>query len=333
MSKSLSQIKAEFAQKTLAGPAMCAGIGLHSGAPCRLRFLPARADTGITFTRHDLNLKNVSVKAEADAVTELKLGTTITNQDGVSVATIEHLMAALSGLGIDNLHIEMDGPEIPILDGSSLLFTQLFLEVGLRELDVAQNLIRVINPIEIRDGNKWARFEPLKAGETGCYFDIRIDFPNQAIGEQTFQFHLRGSAFAEHLANARTFGFLAEVDALRKIGLARGGSLDNAVVLNDEGIMNPEGLRSADEFVRHKLLDAVGDLALAGGRIYGRYSANLPGHEMNNRLLRALLADSQSFERIRAGMDVLKSSAKTRNRKPHAANDWHTEASSQLAIH
>ncbi|MEM8920136.1 MAG: UDP-3-O-acyl-N-acetylglucosamine deacetylase, partial [Pseudomonadota bacterium] len=233
--------------------------------------------------------------------------------DGVSVSTIEHLMAACAGVGVDNLIVEIDGPEAPIMDGSSALYCRLLLQAGLSAQAAPQRKIRILKPVEVRDGSKFARLTP--AARPGDDFElrVRIDFDSAAIGEQTCVFKLSPGAFVSELAFARTFGFAADVEKLKSIGLARGGSLENAVVLDGDAILNPEGLRVNDEFVRHKLLDAIGDLYLAGGLIEGVYEADQPGHAINNTLVRALFDAPDAWEWVGAPVREPRSMATPRS--------------------
>ena len=284
-------------QTTLSGPAVCAGVGLHTGERTRLALKPAEADTGIVFIRTDVSNKDPLVIADGRNVTTTQLGTTLANKDGVTVSTVEHLMAACAGVGVDNAVIEVDGPEIPIMDGSSALYCQLLLQTGLRRLPTLQRRIRILRTVEVREtGGKFARLSP--ADEAGAPMDmrIRIDFTSAAIGEQTYGFTLTQGAFVEKLAFARTFGFATDVEKLQSMGLARGGSMDNAIVLDGDAILNPEGLRAHDEFVRHKMLDAIGDLQLAGAPIEGVFEADQPGHAINNQLVRKLLDTTDAWE-------------------------------------
>jgi len=280
-------------QQTLSRPAVCAGVGVHSGEKAKLVFRPAPVGTGIRFVRKDIEDKPNTIEAIGDAVTEVMLGTTLSNEHGVSVAVTEHLLAACAGIGLDNLIVEIDGPEVPIMDGSSSLFCDLLLQAGLTAQGAPRRRIRILEPVEIKDGPKWARLTP--TSDDHLTLRVRIDFENKAIGVQQMALRMMPGVFARDLAFARTFGFAHDVEKLRAMGLARGGSLENAVVLDGEEIMNPEGLRAGDEFVRHKILDAIGDLMLAGGPIAGAYDANQPGHALNNALVRKLLETPQAW--------------------------------------
>ena len=290
-------------QQTIERPAMCAGIGVHSGEKARLVLKPAPVGTGVVFRRTDIDASDVSIHAHADAVSDTRLGTTLTNEAGVSVAVVEHLMAALAGLGIDNLIIDIDGPEVPIMDGSSAVFCELLLQAGLKKQSAPRCRIRILERIEIIDGPKRATLSP--SDDSILTLRARIEYDDSIIGIQQMALRLAPGMFARDLAFARTYGFARDVEMLRANGLARGGSLDNAVVLDDGAVMNPEGLRAEDEFVRHKMLDAVGDLMLAGAPIAGSYDAVQPGHALNNALVRKLLATPSAWcWETDAGMDV-----------------------------
>jgi len=274
-------------QHTLEHAVICAGVGVHTGARAKMVIHPAEPGTGIRFRRVDLDETASPIEARGDCVTEVQLGTTLTNADGHSVATVEHFLAACAGMGIDNLLIDIDGPEVPIMDGSSAVFCELFLGAGLKRQTALRRRIRILETIEVQDGVKWARLSP--SHDNVLTVRAKIEFTSRAIGTQHMAMRLSPGLFARDIAFARTFGFAQDVETLKAMGLARGGSLDNAVVIDGDTVVNPEGLRSDDEFIRHKLLDAVGDLALAGGPIAGLYEARQPGHAMNNRLVRALL--------------------------------------------
>jgi UDP-3-O-[3-hydroxymyristoyl] N-acetylglucosamine deacetylase len=278
-------------QHTVLAPVSCEGVGVHSGALARLTIKPAAADSGIVFVRTDVAEFARRVPAHAERVTTTKLGTTIANSAGVSVATVEHVLAALFGMGVDNAVVEIDGPEVPILDGSSEPFVEMIEIAGLRSQGVPRRTIEVLKPIQIGSDDRFARLEP----HDGFELDVTVDFESRAIGCQRVVFACTPEAFADELGSARTFGFLHQVEALRAMGLAQGGSMDNAVVIDGDAILNDGGLRFDDEFARHKALDAVGDLALAGAPLRGRYVASQSGHEMNVALVRALLADTNAW--------------------------------------
>lgn len=279
-------------QRTIAAPVKTVGIGLHTGRKVSLRLIPAPADTGIIFRRIDLS-EPKDIKADAHAVTDTRLATVLQNGD-TRVSTVEHLLSGCAGLGIDNLIIELDCEEIPIMDGSAASFLFLIESAGLEVQDSPRKFIVIKKPIEVRDSIKLARLEPFN----GFKLDFTIDFKHPAV-DKTGQRHVidfADSAYAREIGRARTFGFAHEVEALREMGLARGGSLDNAIVLDEHRILNNEELRYDDEFVRHKILDAIGDLYLAGHPIVGAYIAEKSGHAMNNALLRSMFADPSSFE-------------------------------------
>lgn len=284
-------------QQTLKRAVTCSGIGVHTGLTADMRICPAAPGFGIRFRRVDLSGGHTrDIPAQADLVTALTLATTIANETGDSVSTIEHLMAACAGLGLDNLLIEINNPEVPILDGSSAEFCELFEAAGIVSQGVQRTILRVLKPVEISDGQKWARLSP-KAGDT-LRLSARIEFSDAVIGTQEASFVVTPGTFMKDIAFARTFGFANEVAHLQSIGYARGGSLDNAIVVEDGRVLNEGGLHCPDEFVRHKLLDALGDLALGGAPIAGHYEAVRPGHALNNALLRKLLAtrDAWCFE-------------------------------------
>ncbi len=296
-------------QRTLKTTIKTTGVGLHSGARVELMLRPAAPDTGIVFHRVDL-ARPVTLPADARHVGDTRLSSTL-KRDGTSISTVEHVMSALAGLGIDNLHIDVAGPEIPIMDGSAAPFVFLLQSAGIVEQDVAKKYLRIVAPVEARDGDKWARFDPFN----GFKLDFTIDFPHPMFGSENRQVVID---FAEHsyvreVARARTFGFMQDVEALRAAGLGLGGSLQNAVVLDDFRVLNAEGLRYDNEFVKHKVLDAIGDLYLLGHPLIGQYTAFKSGHGLNNALARALLQrpDAYEFVTFKAEDDV-----------PTAFQDW-----------
>jgi len=256
-------------------------------------------NTGIVFVRTDKDGEN-RVRAAADAVTQTRLCTVITNASSVSVATIEHLMAALAALDVDNAFIELDGPEIPIMDGSALPFIQLIDRAGRRLQEAERQYIEILESVEVVEGDKVARLSPSERFEVA----FAIDFKSAAIGRQSVDLTVTEASFRRDLADCRTFGFLHEVNALREAGLARGGSLDNAVVIDGDRILNPEGLRRPDEFVRHKALDAIGDLYVLGAPVIGRFEGVYGGHAMNNLAVRALLARPSAYRLRTLAMDL-----------------------------
>jgi UDP-3-O-[3-hydroxymyristoyl] N-acetylglucosamine deacetylase len=286
-------------QHTLARPAAIAGVGLHSGVDVKGAILPAAADAGIVFVRTDLAGDN-SIPAIAEAVTQTRLGTVIGNAAGAQVSTIEHLMSALAGLGVDNAIVELGGPEAPIFDGSAAPFVALIDAAGLARQAAPRAYIEMLEPVEIVAGDKRAALYPADRFEMA----FEIDFPTAAIGAQRIDLALDADTYRREIAPARTFGFLHEVEALRKAGLARGGSMENCLVIDGDTLANPEALRFADEFVRHKLLDALGDLYLLGGPLIGRFESVRGGHELNNALARALVARPEAWRR-RVAVDDL----------------------------
>jgi UDP-3-O-[3-hydroxymyristoyl] N-acetylglucosamine deacetylase len=278
-------------QHTVQGPAIFAGVGVHTGAHTRVSVRPAPADSGIVFVRVDITDRDNRIPVSGEAVVKTQLGTVIANAAGVSVSTIEHLMAALVMAGVDNAVVELDGPEMPIMDGSALPFVQILDRVGVRQQEVPRRYIEILDAIEVIDGDKSASLRPCDRFEVA----FEIAFASAAIGRQAIDLPMDGAAFRAELADCRTFGFLHEVEYLRSIGLARGGSMENAVVIEGDRILNPEGLRRPDEFVRHKALDAIGDLYVLGAPILGRFEGMLAGHGINNELVRALLAQPQAW--------------------------------------
>lgn len=276
-------------QKTLKSAIPCRGVALHSGERVKLVLHPAAPDSGIVFRRIDRG--GAEIPARWDHIVESPLCTTIDNGEGLSVATIEHLMAALAGLEIDNVVVELDGAEVPAMDGSAAPFVFLIESAGIAEQDAPRRAIKLLKPVRAVAPGRSATLSP------GDGFSLRfsIDFDAQAIRHQTITLAVDFETFKAELAGARTFGFAEEIDALRAAGLARGGSLENAVVIGDGRVMNPDGLRFADEFVRHKALDAVGDLYLAGAPIIGRFSGVRSGHALNRQLLAALFADRAAW--------------------------------------
>jgi UDP-3-O-[3-hydroxymyristoyl] N-acetylglucosamine deacetylase len=288
-------------QNTLANKVSCVGVGLHSGSHVNLSLLPAAGDTGIIFRRLDVALSEALVPARYDAVCDTRLGTTIINNYGVTVATIEHLMAALWGAGIDNAIVELDGPEVPIMDGSSEPFTFMIECAGVKSLAANRRVLRILKSVEVREGSSIARVSPNVEGEEGMVLDIEIEYNSRMIARQMARYDFREMNFKQSISRARTFGFEHEVAALREQGLALGGSLDNAIVVGKEKILNKEGLRFRDEFIRHKALDCLGDLFLAGLRIDGAFNFVRPGHAINNALVRALMANPTSYAIEAAG--------------------------------
>lgn len=286
-------------QRTLKQVIQATGVGLHTGDRVAITLRPAAPDTGIVFRRVDLDPPR-EIKAQPELVGDTRLSSTL-EVDGVRVATVEHLMSALAGLGVDNAYIDLNASEVPILDGSAGPFVYLLQSAGIVEQPALKKFIRIKKTVEVRDGDKWVRFAPYH----GFKIDFAIDFDHPVIEHTgksvTIDFALH--SYIREVSRARTFGFMHEVEALRSMGLARGGSLDNAVVLDEYRILNSDGLRYEDEFVKHKVLDAIGDLYILGHPLIGAFSAYKSGHALNNKLLRVLLADQEaweyaSFERI-----------------------------------
>ena len=278
-------------QRTLKQTIILEGIGLHSGRLVRLSVSPAPADHGIVFRRTDLPDGKNLIPALYNYVSDTRLCTVIANEHGASVGTIEHIMAALRGCGIDNALIGVDAPEVPVMDGSSKAFVEAIDAVGIVVQALPRRAIKILKTITVRDGDKTVTLSP----SVLPVYAGRIEFPHAQIGAQDYELKLVNGNFRHDIADCRTFGFLKDVEAMRAAGLALGGSLANAVVLDDNGVLNPDGLRCTDEFVRHKILDAVGDLALAGGFIIGRYDGVKGGHALNNAVLHALFADASAW--------------------------------------
>ena len=272
-------------QHTLSATVIFAGLGLHTGRDVRVAVKPAGPGTGLVFVRTDILDRDNRIPARGDAVTQTRLGTVVGNAGGATVSTIEHLMAALAALGVDNAVVELDGPEVPVMDGSASPFVRLLDRVGLRQQAAPRRYIEILEPIEVVDGDRRAALSPAAQFE----MSFEIEFDSDAIGRQRVDLVMDEAGFRRELADARTFGFVDEVEALRRAGLALGGSMDNVVVIDGDRVLNPEGLRRPDEFVRHKALDALGDLYLLGAPVIGRFEGHKSGHEMNNALVRALL--------------------------------------------
>ena len=281
-------------QTTLKSPVSFVGVGLHSGQPVRLTVKPASAEYGIWFQRTDINGRDALVPARWDAVVPAPLCTKLVNGTGVSVSTVEHLMAALAGCGIHNALIEIDGAEVPILDGSSAPFVAAFVSRGIRQLRAPVRAIRVLQPVEVRDGDAVARLQPADTFE----IEFRIVFADAAIGTQVKSLNMANGAFIRELCDSRTFCRQSDVQAMRANGLALGGTMENAVVVDGDRVLSPGGLRHPDEAVRHKMLDAMGDLALATCPILGRYSGIRAGHALTNTLMRALFAQPQAYRLV-----------------------------------
>jgi len=279
-------------QRTLKQLVRTVGIGLHSGTKVELVLRPAAADTGVVFRRVDLD-PPLDIPLSPERVVDTRMATTI-GRDGQIVATIEHLMSAISGLGIDNCYIDVDAPEIPIMDGSAASFVFLIQSAGIVELGVPKKFVRVLKTVEIAEDDKWARLSPY----AGFRLKFSIEFKHPAIDatEQVVEVDFARESFVKDVARARTFGFVNEVEALRAAGLAMGGNFENAIVMDEYRVLNTDGLRAGDEFAKHKILDAIGDLSVLGRPLIASYEAHKSGHALNNKLLRALTADATAYE-------------------------------------
>jgi UDP-3-O-[3-hydroxymyristoyl] N-acetylglucosamine deacetylase len=281
-------------QRTLKSLIRASGVGLHTGQKVRITLRPALPDTGIVFRRIDL-ASPVDIPARAELVGEARLASTL-SKGQVKIHTVEHLMSALSGLGIDNAYVDLDAPELPIMDGSASPFALLLQQAGIEEQAAPKRFLRVKKTIEVKDGDKWARLEPYE----GFKLSFSIEFRHPVIerGTQAVTVDFAETSYLKEIARARTFGFMHEVEDLKDSGFALGGGLDNAVVLDEQGVLNSDGLRFADEFIRHKLLDAIGDLYLLGRPLLGAFTAHKSGHALNNRLARAALAEAGALETV-----------------------------------
>jgi UDP-3-O-[3-hydroxymyristoyl] N-acetylglucosamine deacetylase len=281
-------------QRTLKNVIRATGVGLHTGDKVYLTLRPAPIDTGIVFRRIDLP-DAVEIRACPENVSDTRLSTTIENQ-GVRVSTVEHLMSALAGLGIDNAYVDLTAPEVPIMDGSAGPFVFLAQSAGIAEQSAPKRFIRIKKAISIEEGDKWARFEPFDGFKVS--FTIDFNHPIFRNAAQRASMDFSTTSFVKEVSRARTFGFMGDLEALRSAGLARGGGFDNAIVLDDFRVLNEDGLRYEDEFVKHKVLDAIGDLYLLGHPLIGAFSAHKSGHSLNNRLLRKLVAQQEAWEVI-----------------------------------
>lgn len=289
-------------QKTLKNAIGCSGVGLHTGAKVAMTLTPADENTGIVFKRTDISGGQATIKADWRNVTDSQLCTALTNGDGVTVSTTEHLLAALAGAGIDNAIVEINGPEVPIMDGSAAPFVFLIECAGMVEQASAREAIIVRKRVAVSGGDKQASLAP----GFGFTVGFEIDFDSAAVRQQELHFDLVEGAFKSDLARARTFGFEHEVSAMRAHGLLRGGSLDNAVIVSGDKVLNESGLRYTDEFVRHKVLDCIGDLYLAGAPLVGHFRGSRSGHKMNHQLLETLFADPNAWARVPLDSDLLR---------------------------
>ncbi len=280
-------------QKTLLRTMNCVGIALHSGEKVSLTLKPAEANTGIIFRRTDIPGSR-EIEAHWDNVVDTRMCTTIGNDDGVTIATIEHLMSALSGCEVDNVYVDVNGPEVPVMDGSAQPFVFLIECAGLLEQDAPRRVIEILKPVRVEIGDKMAELIPSDTFSVG----FEIDFESEVVAKQSISVTMVNGTFKKEVARARTFGFMHEVEQLRAAGLGLGGSLDNAVIVEGNKVLNEDGLRYDDEFVRHKVLDAVGDLYTAGGVILGSYKGVRSGHALTNQLLRALFADRSAWRYV-----------------------------------
>lgn len=280
-------------QRTIAQPVEVVGIGLHKGESVRLRIEPLDDDSGIVFYRSDLGR---SIPLSVDAVIDTRMATVIGTPDGY-ISTIEHFLSALYAYGIDNLRVILEGNEMPIMDGSAVSFCLLLDEAGIREQERPKRILRIKRPVEVREGEKFVRLEPFD----GAVFDFGIDFDHPAIGRQSYRFDFTRRRYTEEIARARTFGFARDIQYLQSQNLALGASLDNAIGLDDHRVLNPEGLRYPDEFVRHKILDAMGDMKVAGYNLLGRYRSFAGSHDLNHRLTQALFAEAANYEILSLG--------------------------------
>jgi UDP-3-O-[3-hydroxymyristoyl] N-acetylglucosamine deacetylase len=283
-------------QTTIAREIELTGTGVHSGAPVSLILHPAEADTGFRFIVTKRGRMICEIAAHVDNIKSVTLCTVIGDESGVTVGTVEHLLAALRGLSIDNCYIEVDSKELPIMDGSSAPFVDLIDEAGIRELSSPRKFIKVLKPIRVEDGDCWGEIAP----HSGFHLDVEIDFPTPLIGRQRLSHELSPGVFRHELSRARTFGFMSDVERLWKAGLALGANLSNTVAIGEDRIMNREGLRFPQEFVRHKMLDAVGDLSLAGHPILGAFRSVRGGHRLNANVLKALFADPAAWTLVQA---------------------------------
>jgi len=290
-------------QRTLKSLTKAVGVGLHSGQRVELTLRPAAPDTGIVFRRIDLP-EPVDIPVNARTVTDTRLASTISN-GGAKVHTVEHLMSACAGLGLDNLYVDITAEEVPILDGSAASFVYLLQSAGIVQQPAPKRFVRVLRPVEVREGEgaqlKWARLEPFHGYKLS--FEIEFDHPAVNSSGQRVEFDFSSGQYAREIARARTFGFTRDVEMMRSHGLALGGGLDNAIVMDDVKVLNADGLRYQDEFVKHKILDAIGDLYILGRPLLAAYSAFRSGHALNNQLLRALLDQPDAYEEVSFSRD------------------------------
>ncbi|MDZ4812554.1 MAG: UDP-3-O-acyl-N-acetylglucosamine deacetylase [Pseudomonadota bacterium] len=281
-------------QRTLKNVIRATGVGIHTGQKVYMTLRPAAPDTGIVFRRIDL-AQPVEIEARAENVGDTSLSTTLI-KDGVRVSTVEHLLSAMAGMGIDNAYVDLSASEVPIMDGSAGPFVFLLQSAGIEEQNVAKRFIRIKKSVTVRDGEKWARFDPFDGFKVG--FAIDFSHPTFSKKASTAEIDFSTTSFVKEVSRARTFGFMRDIEMLRQRNLVLGGSMDNAIVLDDYRVLNEDGLRYEDEFVKHKILDAIGDLYLLGHSLIGAFYGSKSGHQLNNLLLRTLIADSKAWEEI-----------------------------------
>jgi UDP-3-O-[3-hydroxymyristoyl] N-acetylglucosamine deacetylase len=281
-------------QRTLKNIIRASGVGLHTGEKIHLTLRPAKADSGIIFLRSDIE-DSPEIKACIENVGDTQLSTTL-EKDGIKVSTVEHLLSAIAGLGIDNLYIELSGPEVPIMDGSAGPFVFLLQSAGIQEQDFAKKFVRIKKHVRVTDQDRWAEFQPYDGFKVA--FTIDFDHPVFQAGPQFAEIDFSSTSFVKEVSRSRTFGFLRDFEYLRTQNLALGGSLDNAIAVDDQKILNEDGLRYEDEFVKHKILDAIGDLYLLGHSLIGSFKGYKSGHELNNKLLSRLLRDPTAWEEV-----------------------------------
>ena len=281
-------------QRTLKNVIRATGVGLHTGDKVYMTLRPAAVDNGIVFRRVDL-AEPVEIRSSCDNVGDTRLSSTLVKGEA-RISTIEHLLSAMAGLGIDNAYVDLSAPEVPIMDGSAGPFVFLLQSAGIEEQDAAKRFIRIKKPIRVESGDKWARFEPFDGFKVG--FSIDFSHPLFTRRTSTAEIDFSTTSFVKEVSRARTFGFMRDIEMLREHNLALGGSMDNAIVLDDYRVLNEDGLRYEDEFVRHKILDAIGDLYLLGHSLIGAFYGHKSGHELNNRLLRTLIADTEAWEEV-----------------------------------
>ncbi len=284
-------------QRTLKNVIRATGVGLHTGDKVFMTLRPAAIDTGIVFRRVDLAIP-VEIRSSCDNVGDTRLSSTLVKGEA-RISTIEHLLSAMAGLGIDNAYVDLSAPEVPIMDGSAGPFVFLLQSAGIEEQAAAKRFIRIKKPVRVESGDKWARFEPFDGFKVG--FSIDFTHPLFTRRTSTAEIDFSTTSFVKEVSRARTFGFMRDIEMLREHNLALGGSMDNAIVLDDYRVLNEDGLRYEDEFVRHKILDAIGDLYLLGHSLIGAFYGHKSGHELNNRLLRTLMADKEAWEEVSFG--------------------------------